>query len=135
SVASGPERTCSSRQPGQVGAFVLKLALIGLVLSLTSCGKSSSSSSTATSQPSGSTIRIVYIPKNTGNPYFEAVIRGFEESAKELGDDFRQVAPATADPTSQQPLISDQVQQGVNVLAISPNSTDLLNMPLKDAMS
>ena len=78
-------------------------------------------------------IRIVYIPKNTGNPYFDAVVTGFEDASKELGADFTTVAPATADATSQLPIIKAQVQQGVDVLAISPNSPDALVPALKQA--
>ncbi len=33
----------------------------------------------------GKTLRIVYIPKNTGNPYFDSIINGFKKAADELG--------------------------------------------------
>jgi rhamnose transport system substrate-binding protein len=79
-------------------------------------------------------VRIVYIPKNTGNPYFDPMIEGFKKAANENGDQFTTVAPATADATSQLPLIKDQVQQAVNVIALSPNSPDALAPALKDAM-
>ena len=72
-------------------------------------------------------IRIVYIPKNEGNPYFDGIIKGFQKAGKELGYEFTTVAPATAEATSQLPFIKDQIQRGVNVLAISPNSPDALN--------
>jgi rhamnose transport system substrate-binding protein len=110
------------------------LVLLAMLLMLTSCDKGPSTA-TPTTQSSGSTIRMVYIPKNTGNPYFDPLTNGFADAAKELGADFHSVAPATADPTSQLPLINDQVQQGVNVIAISPNSPDALNLAFKDAMS
>jgi rhamnose transport system substrate-binding protein len=83
----------------------------------------------------GGKIRIVYIPKNTGNPYFDPMINGFRKAADETGAEFTTVAPATADATSQLPLIKDQVQRGVNVLALSPNSPDALNTALREAMS
>jgi rhamnose transport system substrate-binding protein len=79
-------------------------------------------------------IRIVYIPKNTGNPYFDPLIAGFKKAAEENGADFATVAPATADATSQLALIKDQVQRGVSVLALSPNSPDALTPALRDAM-
>src|SRR5213592_4423440 len=76
-------------------------------------------------------IRIVYIPKNTGNPYFDPMIEGFRKAAEETGMQFDTVAPATADATSQIPLVKAQAQRGVNVIAISPNSTDALNQVFK----
>ena len=73
------------------------------------------------------TIDIVYIPKNTGNPYFDSIIGGFEKACSEIGCNFTTTAPATAEATSQIPFIAEQIQRGVDVLAISPNSPDALN--------
>ena len=70
---------------------------------------------------------VVYIPKNTGNPYFDSIIKGFEVGAEKYGYNFTTVAPATADATSQLPFIKAQIQRGVDVIAISPNSNDALN--------
>ncbi len=72
-------------------------------------------------------IQIVYIPKNTGNPYFDSLVAGFEDACAELGCEFSQAAPATAEATSQIPFITAQIQRGVDVIAISPNSPDALN--------
>jgi rhamnose transport system substrate-binding protein len=104
-----------------------------------SCEKSGAPSPSASTQSSGggssATVRICYIPKNTGNPYFEPLIDGFKKAATETGAEFTTVAPATADATSQLPLIQDQMQAGVNVIAISPNSPDALNAAFKEAMA
>ena len=72
-------------------------------------------------------VSIVYVPKNTGNPYFDSLVAGFQDGCKKLGCDFTVVAPATADATSQIPFVTAQVQRGVNVIAISPNSPDALD--------
>ena len=72
-------------------------------------------------------VKIVYIPKNTGNPYFNSIIKGFEDGCKKLGCEFTTVAPASAEATSQIPFVTAQVQRGVEVIAISPNSPDALN--------
>ena len=93
----------------------------------------------ATTGPAGAsggagTVTMVYIPKNTGNPYFDSFLAGFRKASEELGAEPSTVAPATADATSQLPLIKDQVQRGVKVLALSPNSPDALNPALRDAM-
>src|SRR2546421_44352 len=105
--------------------------LIVCTMLLSSCERSSSSSGTPSSS---SQIKIVYIPKNTGNPYFDPMIDGFKKAAEETGMQFDTVAPATADATSQIPLIKAQAQRGVNVIAISPNSTDALNQVFKEVL-
>jgi rhamnose transport system substrate-binding protein len=118
--------------------MLMLTAVLATGLLAASCEKSTS----GTSRPSGSGanasgnsgIRLVYIPKNTGNPYFDPMIEGFRKAAEETGMQFDTVAPATADATSQLPLIKAQVQRGVNVIAISPNSTDALNEAFKEAI-
>src|SRR4028119_1001952 len=78
-------------------------------------------------------LSIVYIGKNTGNPYFDSITGGFEDACVELGCEFEFVAPATAEATSQIPFIEAQIQRGVEVIAIAPNSPDALNQVLRQA--
>ncbi len=80
-------------------------------------------------------VEIVYIPKNTGNPYFDSIIGGFEDACAQLGCEFTTVAPATAEATSQIPFVTAQIQRGVDVIAISPNSPDALNQVFDRARS
>ena len=80
-------------------------------------------------------LKIVYIGKNTGNPYFDSITGGFVDACASLGCEFEFVAPATAEATSQIPFIEAQIQRGVNVIAIAPNSPDALNQVLEDAQS
>ncbi len=77
--------------------------------------------------------KIVYIGKNTGNPYFDSITGGFEDACKKVGCDFKFVAPPTAEATSQIPFIEAQVQRGVNVIGIAPNSPDALNKVFDEA--
>ena len=78
-------------------------------------------------------LKIVYIGKNTGNPYFDSITGGFEDACKKAGCDFKFVAPATAEATSQIPFIEAQIQRGVNVIGIAPNSPDALNKVFDEA--
>jgi rhamnose transport system substrate-binding protein len=78
-------------------------------------------------------LSIVYIGKNTGNPYFDSINGGFVDACKEIGCAYEFVAPATAEATSQIPFIEAQIQRGVNVIAIAPNSPDALNQVLDSA--
>lgn len=83
--------------------------------------------------PAGQKLKIVYIPKNTGNPYFTDVINGFKDAAKESGDDFSTVAPSSSDTTAQIPFITEQAQQKVDVIVVSASSPEALNGVLDDA--
>jgi len=135
--------------------FVIALCLVlALSVVLTACGSSSApaaeekkeaaqpaeekkeASEPAKEEPKkeAGPLKLVYIPKNTGNPYFDSIIKGFEKASAELGYEFTTVGPATADATSQIPFIKTQIQRGVNVIAISPNSPDALNQVFKEAM-
>lgn len=100
-----------------------KPLLAGLALSL------SAGASLAQDDP----VSIVYIAKNTGNPYFISLEQGFMDACAELGCEFTTAAPATAEATSQIPFITAQTQRGVDVIAISPNSPDALNQVLDRA--
>jgi rhamnose transport system substrate-binding protein len=72
-------------------------------------------------------IDIVFVGKNTGNPYFDSLTQGFVDACEEIACNFEFVAPATAEATSQIPFLEAQIQRGVDVIAISPNSPDALN--------
>jgi len=76
---------------------------------------------------------IVFIGKNTGNPYFDSLTKGFVDACQQIACNFEFVAPATAEATSQIPFIEAQIQRGVDVIAISPNSPDALNQVFDDA--
>jgi rhamnose transport system substrate-binding protein len=87
----------------------------------------------ATGAVAADPLKIVYIGKNTGNPYFDSITGGFEDACKAIGCEFEFVAPATAEATSQIPFIEAQIQRGVNVIGIAPNSPDALNQVLDSA--
>jgi rhamnose transport system substrate-binding protein len=110
------------------------LLALGLLLA-SGCNRNSGPAS-GSAQAGGSTsLKIVYIPKNTGNPYFTEVDRGFEDAAKEIGADYHTTGPAKADASEQIPMIKEQIQRGVDVIAISADSVDALNPVLDEARS
>ena len=78
-------------------------------------------------------VEIVFIGKNTGNPYFDSLTQGFVDACESIACNFEFVAPATAEATSQIPFIEAQIQRGVDVIAISPNSPDALNQVFQAA--
>lgn len=77
-------------------------------------------------------LRVVFIPKNTGNPYFDGVAQGIERACKEVGAEFSSTGPAQAEPTSQIPFLKDEVQRGANVVLLAANSPDALNATLDE---
>lgn len=116
----------------RIAAFlVLPLLLFGCTK--TEGGATSSSGAGSATSPKEGRLKVVYIPKNTGNPYFDQVYKGFEDAAKEFDLEYTSTAPATAEATSQIPIIKDQIQRGVDVIAISANSPDALNPVLDQA--
>ncbi len=114
------------------------LLLLSISVAVVGCTKEEPankevSGTTPGATTSGAALKVVFIPKNTGNPYFKPVIQGFEDACKVMGAEFSTNAPATADATSQISVIKDQIQRGVDVLAIAPNSPDALNNVLDEA--
>lgn len=115
---------------------LLILAACAFVISGCGSGSTTSSGTTTGGSPggdAGAKTKVVFVPKSTGNPYFNQVAKGFETSAGDLNLDFSTQAPATADATSQLSVIKDQVQRGVNVIVLSANSPDALNEALDQA--
>jgi rhamnose transport system substrate-binding protein len=119
---------------------MLRSVLTGIVvaaftLSLTSCRKHDETASSGGQSGKGSKLRVIYIPKNTGNPYFNSLLSGFESGCRDQAVDFFSTGPANPDATSQIPFIKDQVQQQVSAICLSPNSPDALNQACDDARS
>jgi rhamnose transport system substrate-binding protein len=121
--------------------FVVLSLILVLAMVLTACVAPTpvpTPAPAAEAEPAGGAeeaaqpLRIAYIPQNTGNPYFERINRGFQDTCAELGCEVTFTAPATAEATAQIPFIQEQVQRGIDVLAIQANSVDALNSILDD---
>jgi rhamnose transport system substrate-binding protein len=76
----------------------------------------------------------VLVPKNLGNPYFDAANNGAQEAATELGVSVLYQGSSTADATEQIQLINSLIAQQVNGLAISANDADALVPAGKEAI-
>jgi rhamnose transport system substrate-binding protein len=114
-------------------ALIVMLSGVALV---GGCQKQSAAPATQAASSAGSgKIQIVFIPKNMGNSYFDLIGTGFKQAASEYQADFTTVAPASdSDPAGQIAFIKDQIQRGVQVIAVIPNSTTALIPVLKQAM-
>jgi rhamnose transport system substrate-binding protein len=86
----------------------------------------------------GGKIKIYFIPKNLGNPYFVALSSGFEAALKELDPNNQKyeyifTGPATPEATSQIEYVEAAVQNGAKAIFIAANSNDALNGTFDDA--
>lgn len=124
----------SSRFSKHMALWAALLVIVALVLA--ACAPPAAPAPAPTqapaAQPEAKPLRIAYIPQNTGNPYFERINFGFQETCKKLGCEVTFTAPASAEATAQIPFIQEQVQRGIDVLAIQPNSVDAINSILDD---
>ena len=89
---------------------------------------------TVTPAAEGENLKVCWIPICTGIDYFSPIAQGIEALCTELGMEYSTVAPDVANATSQIPYIETQIQNGVDILLIAPNSTDALNATLQNAI-
>jgi rhamnose transport system substrate-binding protein len=78
-------------------------------------------------------ISMILIPKQTGNPYWDACRAGFEEAQAELGFQFDFQGPFLGTATSQIEYIEAAVANMTSVIMLGANSPDALNTYLDDA--
>jgi rhamnose transport system substrate-binding protein len=86
-------------------------------LALAACGSSGGSSGGSGGKGDAGTI--TFLPKNLGNPYFDASDAGGKKAVGELGGTYSEVGPDTAGPDAQVSFINTAAQQGVKALVIS----------------
>ncbi|MFI2361963.1 rhamnose ABC transporter substrate-binding protein [Promicromonospora sp. NPDC019610] len=106
-----------------------------LAVGLAACGSGGDEGGDGASGDGGGDVTITMLPKNLGNPYFEASTAGAEEAAGELGATVDEVGPDTASPDSQVPFINTAAQQGVSALVISANDPTAIGDALDEARS
>lgn len=103
--------------------------LFAAVLALGGCSDGMSSGA-APAQP-----RVVFVPKVTGIPYFEAMNTGGRDAAKQLGVQWSSIGPTTVDPAAQVTILRDLIKQKVDVIAVAPNDPAALAPVIADARS
>jgi rhamnose transport system substrate-binding protein len=120
--------------------FVL-LAVAAIPVLLAACSGNtgragSGGESPGTEHADDGIIRIYFIPKNLGNPYFQALSSGFYDAISELGEDkfeYVYTGPETAETDSQLTYVREAVQSGADAVFIAPNSNDALNDAFDEA--
>ena len=107
------------------------LTVFALFLAVTACGGDSSETlENSARKAGGDRLTIYFIPKNLGNPYFDALNVGFHDAISELDEDrfdYKYTGPDEAGPRSQIPFVEDAVENGADAIFIAANSNDALN--------
>ncbi|ALG12915.1 autoinducer 2 ABC transporter substrate-binding protein [Kibdelosporangium phytohabitans] len=80
-------------------------------------------------------VKVAFVPKLQGIPYFEAMNTGGQKAAKDLGIDWIYKGGTTADPGAQTEILKSLIQQKVDVLVVAPNDPDSVVPILADAAS
>ena len=118
----------------------LKMAAVlgvAATLALTACTqKSQSEGGTAGgsgSAPAGP-IKVAFVPKLQGVPYFEAMNAGGQKAAAALGNvQWLYQGPTQADAGAQADIVRSFIQQKVNTLIVAPNDPDSMAPLLAEA--
>ena len=103
-----------------------------LALGLVACGTSKKEGSSTTSS-GGSNNTVVFVPKVTGNSFFESGNVGAQEMAKKEGFTVEYNGNATASVANQVTIINNAVQTGASAIAISSVDPTGLDNALKKA--
>ncbi|MGO2521168.1 MAG: substrate-binding domain-containing protein, partial [Microbacterium sp.] len=102
-------------------------AVAALTLVLSGCADTGPAEGGGDSEGSGSSeISITLLPKNLGNPYFDASRVGAEAAAADLGAEFEEVGPTEATPDGQVSYINTAAQQQRSALVVSANDPNAI---------
>ena len=122
-----------SRRTAVFGTAALAMAVALTGCSKASTGGSSSGGSGGSSAAASKPLNVVFIPKNLGNPYFDASDAGGKAAVEELGGKYSQVGPQTASPDAQVQYINTAAQQHVSAIVISANDPKAIGDALTQA--
>ncbi len=112
--------------------------LVSVMLLLAACGGSTGGTTGGTPTSgtgSGSNLNIVFLPKQINNPYFDTAASGGQQAAKDLGGQFKQVGPSSANAAAQVPFITTLTEQHVGAIVISGDDPNAVAPALKQAMA
>jgi len=128
----------SQHLPGRRRAGLATIAVTAaLSLGLSACGAADTGGDSGSGGGGGgdesSAASITFIPKNLGNPYFDASDTGGTAASGEFGGDWSQVGPTEATPDSQVSFINTATQQRTDAIVISANDPTAIGDALQEA--
>jgi rhamnose transport system substrate-binding protein len=116
------------RQLATVGALLVAIAIGG-------CSRQGSTAGVDAGRHQGATVRVGLVAKSLGNGFFNAVDRGGDEAARELGRvQVIDVGPTSTTAEGQIDVINALIAQHVDAIAVSANDPDALVPTLKKAL-
>jgi rhamnose transport system substrate-binding protein len=122
-----------TRRPARTVAAVAVAASVAMAVA--ACGGSDDGGGGGDGDGGGEGTTITFLPKNLGNPYFDASSTGGQEAVDEFGGVFEEVGPDQATPDAQVPFINTAAQQGVDALVVSANDPRAIGDALDEARS
>ncbi len=82
----------------------------------------------------GGSVKVAFVPKLQGVPYFEAMNAGGQKAAAALGNvQWLYQGPTQADAAAQADIVRSFIQQKVNTLIVAPNDPDSMAPLLQEA--
>jgi rhamnose transport system substrate-binding protein len=116
-------------------AAVIVVAL-SMTLTMAACTKKNQTAAPgASGSAGGGTIKVAFVPKLQGIPYFEAMNAGGKEAASKLtGVQWLYEGPTSADAAAQADIVNSYIQQKVNALFIAPNDPDSMAPLIKQGI-
>jgi len=107
---------------------------VSLMVGLTACGDSNKDAGATSGGGEGKGKTIVFVPKLSGNAFFESGNDGAQEMAKKEGFTVKYDGNPEASVANQVTIINNAIQQGVDAISISAVDAAGLNDVLKRAM-
>ena len=114
----------------------IKLLIVVAIVMLfvTACGSNNDDSGDGGKKKDDKDIQVVFIPKMTGNAFFESGNNGAQEMAKKVGFKVKYDGAPEGTVANQVQIINSAVNSGADAIAISSVSSDGLNQALKKAL-
>src|SRR6185295_19205249 len=116
------------------------VAVLGVAatMALTACTQKSQSGGEAGGGSGGGggggPVKVAFVPKLQGVPYFEAMNAGGQKAAAALGNvQWLYQGPTQADAAAQADIVRSFIQQKVNTLIVAPNDPDSMAPLLQEA--
>jgi rhamnose transport system substrate-binding protein len=109
-------------------ATAIASVLLAGGMMLTACGSDDGGGGSA-----GGDLRVTFLPKNLGNPYFDTSDAGGKAAVQEFGGTFEEVGPQEATAEAQVEYINTAAQQQVSALVVSANDPTAICDALNEA--
>jgi rhamnose transport system substrate-binding protein len=107
---------------------------LAMTLAMGACTKKNQTAAPGASA-SGESVKVAFVPKLQGIPYFEAMNAGGKEAASKLGNvEWLYQGPTSADAAAQADVVNSYIQQKVSALFIAPNDPDSMAPLIKQGI-